>query len=93
MEQKCEMVEKKILCMANEAQQLLGILAALAELVGVGPDQKIEVETIKAAEQAVPVGKVMTLCIYCNSRCHEICAFGGDAYKSNCSAMAIANVT
>ncbi|KAJ1323455.1 hypothetical protein MN608_11610 [Microdochium nivale] len=87
LEAKCALVERKILRTANEAQQLIADLGALARAVGAAPGDKIETIQDKAEERDLPPGKATTLCLDCNFTCHEICNFSEDTDKINCCAM------
>ncbi|KAM0330220.1 hypothetical protein ACHAQA_004395 [Verticillium albo-atrum] len=87
LEQKCELAEKKILRTANDAQNLIASLGALASAVGASPGDKIQVTEDRAIEKPVEDGKATTLCLDCNFTCHEVCAYGDDGDKINCSAM------
>ncbi len=87
LERKCELAEKKILRTANDAQQLLANLGALADAVGAAPGDKVEVTVTDVNQEPVPEGKATTLCMNCNHTCHEICAYGDDNDKIRCSAM------
>jgi hypothetical protein len=87
LERKCELAEKKILRTANDAQQLLANLGALADAVGAAPGDKVEVTVTDVKEVPVPAGKATTLCTSCNHTCHEICGLGDDNAKMQCVAM------
>ncbi|KAI1392852.1 uncharacterized protein F4822DRAFT_392399 [Hypoxylon trugodes] len=87
LEQKCELAEKKILKTANDAQNLIASLGALANAVGAAPGEKIEVIEDRAVQKPVEDGNATTLCLNCNFTCHEICAYGDDDDKSRCAAM------
>jgi len=93
LEQKCELAEKKILRTANDAQNLIARLDALANAVGAAPGTKIEVTEDRAVQKSVPDGKATTLCLDCNFTCHEICAYGDDSDKIDCAAMDNGNCT
>ncbi|RYP73509.1 hypothetical protein DL770_007759 [Monosporascus sp. CRB-9-2] len=87
LEQKCELAEKKVLRTANDAQNLIASLGALANAVGAAPGDKIQVTEDRAVQKPVPEGKATTLCLDCNFTCHEICVYGDDDDKINCIAM------
>ncbi|SPN99090.1 uncharacterized protein DNG_02127 [Cephalotrichum gorgonifer] len=87
LEGKCELVEKKILRTANDAQNLIASLDALANAVGAAPGDKILVELDKSVEKPVQGGRATTLCLDCNYTCHEVCAYSDDADKVKCTAM------
>ncbi len=87
LERKCELVEKKILRTANDAQILIANLGALANAVGAGPGDKVLVKEDRAVSKPLPVGQATTLCIRCNTTCHDYCAIGDDNAKNGCIAM------
>ncbi|KAK4145847.1 uncharacterized protein C8A04DRAFT_10268 [Dichotomopilus funicola] len=87
LEQKCKLVEKKILRTANDAQNLIARLDALANAVGAAPGDKILVIQDKSVEKPVPGGKATTLCLDCNWTCHKICAYSDNEEKKLCVAM------
>ncbi|KAI2624052.1 hypothetical protein GGS21DRAFT_325573 [Xylaria nigripes] len=87
LEQQCELAEKKILRTANEAQNLIASLDALAGVVGAAPGSKVEVINDRAVQRPLPAGKATTLCLDCNFTCHDICVYGDDNDKMNCIAM------
>ncbi|KAK4235960.1 hypothetical protein C8A03DRAFT_36177 [Achaetomium macrosporum] len=87
LEQKCEMVEKKILRTANDAQNLIARLGALANAVGAAPGDKILVIQDKSVEKPVPGGSATTLCLDCNWTCHKICVYSDNEEKKFCTAM------
>ncbi len=87
LEQKCELVEKKILRTANDAQNLIARLDALASAVGAAPEEKILVVQDKSVEKPVPGGSATTLCLDCNWTCHKICVFSDNEDKKLCAAM------
>ncbi len=87
LEGKCELAEKKILRTANDAQQLLANLGALADAVGAAPGDMVPVMVKDVKEEPVPAGKATTLCTICSHTCHEICAYGDDNDKVQCLAM------
>ncbi|KAI2602271.1 hypothetical protein GGR54DRAFT_634137 [Hypoxylon sp. NC1633] len=77
LEARCELAEKNILRIANEAQTLIAKLNALAETIG------------KTSDQMVPVhdGHATTLCLDCNVTCHGVCVYAADVEKEKCIAM------
>ena len=87
LEQKCELVEMKILRTANHAQILIAELGALAEAVGAAPGDRILVEQDRSIQKPLPPGQPTTLCLNCNFTCHELCAFGDDDDKAMYIAM------
>lgn len=87
LERKCELAEKKILRTANDAQQLLANLGALADAVGAAPGDKVAVTVTDVKQVPLPAGKATTLCTSCNCTCHEDCSYGDDNDKFKCSAM------
>ncbi|KAA8494090.1 Neoverrucotoxin subunit beta [Porphyridium purpureum] len=87
LDQKCDLVEKKILLTANDAQVLRAQLGALAGAVGAAPGQKVEVKTVETRQEDLPSGKFTTLCTNCHRSCHEICSLKDDADKIRCWAM------
>ncbi|KAI1404242.1 hypothetical protein F4819DRAFT_448448 [Hypoxylon fuscum] len=88
LEKKCELAEKKIIRTANDAQNLIARLGALASAVGAAPGDKIKVTVDRAIQKPLVEGKATTLCLNCNFTCHEICAYGDDDDKIKCIAMA-----
>ncbi len=87
LEQRCEIVEKKIFRTANDAQNLIANLGALANAVGAAPGEKIWVEQHVSKKKPVEGGNATTLCLECNHTCHEVCAYKDNAEKRNCIAM------
>ncbi|KAI2471704.1 hypothetical protein F4781DRAFT_386374 [Annulohypoxylon bovei var. microspora] len=87
LERKCELVEKKILRTANDAQILIANLDALANAVGAAPGEKVSVVEDRAVAQPLPEGQATTLCLSCNRTCHEHCYIPDDNEKNNCQAM------
>ena len=39
------------------------------------------------SQRAVPEGKFTTFCLTCQFTCHEVCAYGDDNQKADCTAM------
>ena len=87
LERKCELVEKKILRTANDAQILIANLGALANAVGAGPGDEILVSEDRAVSKPLPIGQATTLCLRCNTTCHDYCRIGDDNAKARCIAM------
>ncbi|ORY01737.1 hypothetical protein BCR34DRAFT_605816 [Clohesyomyces aquaticus] len=87
LERECEVVEKKILRTANDAQNLIANLGALAGAVGAAPGEKILVEEDEIISEDLPYGKATTLCLDCNRTCHRICNVRDDQEKGRCSVM------
>ncbi|KAL5087851.1 hypothetical protein Trisim1_007502 [Trichoderma cf. simile WF8] len=87
LEQRCELTEKKILTTAEKARIVISRLGDLATTVTAPPDQKIWIEEPRAVLRDVPDGKATTLCLNCNTTCHEICAYSDDNDKIGCVAM------
>ena len=87
LEQRCELTEKKILRTANDAQNLIARLDALATAVGAAPGDQILVVQDKSVEKPVPGGAATTLCLDCNWTCHTICHYSDNKDKQRCIAM------
>ncbi len=87
LEQRCEIVERKIFRTANDAQNLIANLGALANAVGAAPGEQILVEQDVSKKVPVKGGNATTLCLECNYTCHEICSITDNAKKRNCFAM------
>ncbi|PNP59433.1 hypothetical protein THARTR1_00923 [Trichoderma harzianum] len=93
LESKCELVEKKIFQTANDAQNLISKLDALAGAVGAAPDTRVEVTVDRAVQKDVEGGQATTLCLDCNATCHKVCMYTDDEEKSRCSAIYNGNCT
>ncbi|KAG8670725.1 hypothetical protein FPOAC1_003960 [Fusarium poae] len=87
LEQRCELVERKILQTADDARSLIAKLDSLAEAVGKAPNEKILVMEKKVFNRDVAEGSYTTLCTTCNRTCHEVCYIADDLCKARCAAM------
>ncbi|KAH7161115.1 hypothetical protein EDB81DRAFT_943841 [Dactylonectria macrodidyma] len=93
LERKCALVEKKIFRTANDAQNLIADLGALARAVGVAPGEKVLVDQVHVVETSLPPDCATTLCLHCHQTCHEICALSDDKDKKHCAAMSNGSCT
>jgi GTP-binding protein EngB required for normal cell division len=93
LEQRCELVEKKIYRTANDAQNLISRLDALATSIGASPGVKIPVIQDRLITKPVLPGKHTTLCLDCKWTCHRVCKYGDDNKKARCIAMSDENCT
>jgi 50S ribosome-binding GTPase len=91
LERKCELAEKKILRTANDAQNLIANMGALAKAVGAASGEKILVEEDRSVAKPVLDGMATTLCLACNWTCHEICTRSDDDDKKYCCVMSDGN--
>ncbi|KAH7303384.1 hypothetical protein B0I35DRAFT_365004 [Stachybotrys elegans] len=87
LEQRCELVERKILQTADDARSLIAKLDSLAEAVGKAPNEKILVMEKKVFHRDISEGLYTTLCTTCNRTCHEVCGIADDSRKARCVAM------